>query len=102
MALAPRNHRISLKEAAEHTRRHRESHVWEVKSGAFHKDQVLELLNQKGCVGLRIHYGREANGAPTLVLTGIDTADNDITAGTILEVTWPCPPFCGAANALNT
>lgn len=102
MALGPRNHRISLEAAAALTKRHREAKVSEIKSGAFHKDQVLELLNQKGCVGLRIHYGREADGSPALVLTGIDTSDNDLTGGTILEISWPCPPFCGAANALNT
>jgi hypothetical protein len=102
VALPPRNHRISLKDAAVLTKRHRDAKVSEVKSGAFHKDQVLELLNQAGCVGLRIHFARETDASPTLVLTGIDTADNDLTGGTILQVIAPCPPFCGAANPLNT
>jgi hypothetical protein len=102
VALPPRTHRISLKDAAVLTKRHRDAKVSEVKSGAFHKDQVLELLNQAGCVGLRIHYAREASGSPTLVLTGIDAANNDLTDGTILDVHYPCPPFCGAANPLNT
>lgn len=102
MALPPRNHRISLKDAAAHTKRYRDAKVSEIKAGAFHKDQVLELLNQAGCVGLRIYYGFDTTGAPTLVLTGIDAADSDLTGGTILETIWPCPPFCGGGNALNT
>ena len=50
-----------------------------MKSGAFHKDQVLSMLGQPGCVGLRIHYGRNADGSPALVLTGIDATDSDLT-----------------------
>jgi hypothetical protein len=102
MTLPPRNHRISMKDAAAHTKRYRDAKKSEVKAGAFHKDQVLELLNQKGCVALRIYYGVDTAGAPSLVLTGVDASDSDLTAGTILEVLWPCPPFCGVANALNT
>ena len=41
MALPPRNHRITLADAAAHTRRHRDAKLHEVRAGAFHKDQVL-------------------------------------------------------------
>jgi hypothetical protein len=100
VALPPRDHRISLVEAAALTKRHRDAKVSAEKSGAFHKDQVLKLLGQAGCVGLRIHYGRNADGSMALVLTGIDAADTDIT-GDILERHFPCPPVCGAVNTLN-
>lgn len=102
MALPPRNHRINLKDAAAHTKRHRDAKVSPVKAGAFHKDQVVELLNQPGCVGLRVYYGRSADGSPSLVLTGIDKADSDLTGGTILELNFPCPPYCGGDDALNS
>jgi predicted short-subunit dehydrogenase-like oxidoreductase (DUF2520 family) len=101
MALPPRDHHIGLAEAAALTKRHRDAKVSAVKSGAFHKDQVLKLLGQPGCVALRIHFGRNADGSPALVLTGMDTADNDLT-GDILEIHYPCPPVCGAANPLNS
>jgi hypothetical protein len=100
VALPARDHRISLADAAILTKRFRDAKLSAEKSGAFHKDQVLKLLGQTGCVGLRIHYGRNADGSPALVLTGIDAEDNDLT-GTILELHYPCPPFCGAANPLN-
>ena len=101
MALPPRDHHIALADAAALTKRHRDAKVSAEKSGAFHKDQVLKLLDQKGCVGLRIHYGRNADDTPALVLTGIDSSDSDLT-GLILELHIPCPPLCGDANALNS
>lgn len=100
MALPPRDHHISLAEAAALTKRHRDAKVSAEKSGAFHKDQVLKLLGQAGCVGLRIHYGRNADGSPALVLTGIDATDADLT-GEILEMHFPCPPLCDATSPLN-
>jgi hypothetical protein len=102
VALPARDHRISLADAAALTKSYRAAKVSEEKAGAFHKDQVLELLNQPGCVGLRIYYGHQADGKPALVLTGVDKADNDITGGTILEQHMPCPPYCGGDNLLNT
>jgi hypothetical protein len=96
-----RDHRISLADAAALTKRYRDAKLSEQKSGAFDRDQVMKLLNQAGCVALRIHYGRNADGTPALVLTGVDADDNDLVGGTILELGWPCPPFCGGANALN-
>jgi hypothetical protein len=101
MALPPRDHRMTLDEAAAHTKRYRDAKIHEVKGGAFHKDQVLELLNQPGCVGLRIYHGHDTAGSPTFVLAGIDKTDSDITKGVLLERQYPCPPFCGGANPLN-
>ena len=102
MTLPPRDHRISLDAAAARTRAYQAAKISGVKGAAAHKDQVLELLNQKGCVGLRVYFGLDADGVPTPVLTGIDAADNDLTDGVILEQLWPCPPFCGGDNALNS
>ena len=101
--LGPRNHRITLDEAAQHTRRHREAPAkgHDIHASAYHKDQVLELLNQKGCAAIRIYLGRDASGASCMVAVGVDTAGEDMTSGTILEQGWPCPPFCGTASPLN-
>jgi hypothetical protein len=101
VALPARDHRISLTDAAALTKSYRTAGISEEWAGSFHKDQVIELLNQPGCVGLRIYYGLHADGKPALVLTGIDKASNDLT-GTILEQSWPCPPWCGTANSLNS
>ena len=102
VALPARDHRISLAEAAALTKSYRAAKVSEEKAGAFHKDQVLELLNQPGCVGLRIYYGHQSDGKPALVLTGIDKGDKDLTGGTILEKHFPCPPYCDLSSALGS
>ena len=73
----------------------------DIRAGTFHEDQVTELLNQKGCVGLRIYHGRDEEGKPTFVLAGIDGANNDLHAGVLLEQPLPCPPFCPASGPLN-
>jgi len=100
VALPARDHRISLADAAALTKSYRAAKASEEKAGAFHRDQVLELLNQPGCVGLRIYHGHQADGKPALLLTGIDKGDKDLT-GTILERHFPCPPYCDPDSSLN-
>lgn len=102
MALPDRDHRISLADAAALTKRYQLANPKGIKAGAFHADQVLAMLTQAGCVGLRVYYGLNADGSSTLVLTGMDKADNDLTQGTLLQFVFPCPPFCGPGNSLNT
>jgi hypothetical protein len=100
MELPPRDHRITLADAAAQTRRHREANVAPVTAHAFHADQVRALLAQPGCAALRIYHGRDAAGGPTLVLVGVDASGSDLTAGSVLEVGYPCPPFCAAGSPL--
>ena len=103
MALPPRDHRISLATAVELTRRYREGAAPDaIKAGAFHADQVRALLAQPGCVALRIYYGKNSDGSDALVLVGLDANDNELTAGTLLDVILPCPPFCTDASPLNS
>jgi hypothetical protein len=93
MALPARDHRISLEAATALTRRYREKAPNAIRAGAFHAEQVNTLLAQKGCVGLRIYHGTKDDGSSALILVGIDSNDHDLT-DVILEVCFPCPPFC--------
>ena len=103
MALPPRDHRIPLADAAALTRRYREqSPKGAMKAGAFHADQVRELLAQEGCVALRIYFGKQADGANGLVLVGLDANDNEMTGGILLDIIYPCPPFCTDGSPLNS
>ena len=102
MALPDRDHRISLDAAAALTRRYRNGAGKDPKkAGAFHADQVRQLLDQPGCVALRIYYGRQDNGDPALVLVGMDKDDKELSGGVLLEVCFLCPPFCTDGSALN-
>ncbi len=61
-----------------------------VRSEFFGLNQVMHLLNQPGCVGLRIHHAKrleDKDGNPTdqggqlkprVLLTGVDAAGNDM------------------------
>jgi hypothetical protein len=100
VALSDRNHQISLSTAAALTKRHQAANPKAAKAEAFHGDQVAALLRQPGCVGMRVYYGLNADGTAAVVLTGMDSSDNDLT-GTILEYGFPCPPYCGGGNTLN-
>ncbi len=101
MTLPARDHRISLADAAEHTRRYRDAKLSPVSAHACHADQLRALLAQPGCVALRIYHGRDADLNPTLVLVGVDASGSDMVSGTLLEQTHPCPPWCSASNALT-
>lgn len=101
MPLPDRNHRIALAEAAAMTRRWRERTPRAPKAGAFHAEQVRELLNQKGCVALRIYNAVNDKGEDNYVLVGVDDKDNDMTGGVLLEFTFLCPPFCNDDSQLN-
>lgn len=100
----PKDHRISLSDAAAQTRRYRD-HVGKAdapKSGFFFRKLIDELLAQPGCAGLRICYARTDKGEDSLVLVGVDKNGNDMVEGTLLEDAFYCPPICGGGNALNT
>ncbi len=102
MPLPPRNHRISLQDAAVMTRRWRQRTPDAVKAGAFHADQVRELLAQPGCVAFRIYNGLNEKDEVQFILVGVDAKDKDMTGGVMLEFHYPCPPFCDDGSGLNS
>lgn len=95
----PKSHRIPLTEAAEQTRRRAGG---KNKGGMFLRKELDELLAQPGCSGLRFYHGQDTDGADTLVLVGVDQEGNDMVSGVLLDGHFPCPPFCGGGNSLNT
>lgn len=103
--LGPRDHTMALAMAATYTKRHRGALTGPVKDGdhghAFHADQVLTLLQQKGCVALRIYYGLDDKGNRAPILVGVDGDGKDLTGGVLLEMAWPCPPWCDDTSALK-
>lgn len=96
--LPPRDHRIPKDRARGMSRRYRDSLPAPRKHGAcgctFHADQVRQLLDQAGVKGLRIYLATESDGSPAIVLMGADANNNDMDGGMILELGFPCPPYC--------
>ena len=102
MTYPPRNHGIALEAAAAMTRQFRSKSPAGAKAGAFHADQVRELLEQKGCVALRVYNATNEKGEDGFVIVGVDENDQDMTGGVLLEFSYLCPPFCATGSALNS
>ena len=64
----------------------------------FGLGNVLKLIHQPGCHGLRIYYGKKKkNGKwiPELMLVGVYQDGNDMLDHTlILDNSLPCPTYC--------
>jgi hypothetical protein len=123
--LPRRKHKISVRSAAELTLNFRKyAEPPAEHGGVFHADQVMEMLSQPGAKGLRYYHARRSDGTHCVVLVATDEYGNDIvkkvpasTVGAkskgmamlsatdedaiVLEMNFPCPPFCPVASPLN-
>jgi hypothetical protein len=98
------NHDISLNEAADLTQRFRENLpiIDHTIAEYFGKSALEELLDQNGCVGIRIYYGIDIEMKKRLVIVGVNNEGNDLYEGNLMEVGQPCPPICSESNLLNS
>jgi hypothetical protein len=97
------NHDINLLDAAKLTSNYRHSvATGSILGGYFGRTAIERILDQEGCVGIRYYYALSADGAKTLVLVGVNADENDLVHGELAEISWPCPPYCSDANALNS
>jgi len=94
------DHKVSITEARELVDRRRRAA--EQPAGAFKKSALERLLNQTGCVGVRIYYGMHPDGQPALVLVGVDEYGEEMLDGELLERNFPCPPFCPMGPSLRS
>jgi hypothetical protein len=65
-------------------------------------NKLNQILSQIGCVGIRTYHGLDVNGKKAIVMVGVDSDENDLTAGVILDKAHDCPSNCGSSNSLNT
>jgi ABC-type dipeptide/oligopeptide/nickel transport system permease subunit len=61
----------------------------------FGKEIVDKILAQPGCVGVRMYYGKHANGKPGVLIIGVDKYGKDMVTGVLAGPTMVCPPYCG-------
>lgn len=78
---------------------YQEAHPDEVKGYFFGKTKLMSLLNQAGCMGIRVYFGLDGT-TPKLVLVGATSNENDMTS-LILDAGCATPPYTGVANGLN-
>lgn len=103
MAFPPkRDHRITLADAVTMTKAHRASApADETKAHLWPREVFEALLAQPGCVGIRIYHGRGGDGAKQMIMVAVDSNGADMTSGTIMELAFPCPPWCDTASPLQ-
>ena len=94
------NHTINLEEAARMTAAFRAKFVNQRKAWYFARQAFLRLLDQRGCVGIRI-YGGLSSRKISMVLVAADRHMADLYQGELAELAMPCPPMCAAPNPLN-
>lgn len=70
------------------------------KAHAFGVDRIQEILDQSGCVEIRIYNGYY-DSKRRLVIVGVDEDGNDMTSGRILDFSAPCPPTCAPSNSIG-
>lgn len=93
---------ISLSRGAELTQEYQTNNPNAVKAHLFGNEILKQILDQNGCLGMRMYYGTDPQtGSPELVLVGVDSDGNDMTAGIIADLSLPCPNDCSADNPLN-
>lgn len=96
------DHAISLSEASAWTREYRTQNPSATKGHFYGKDAIQAILNQTGCVGIRIYYAIDTAGAKQLIITGVTSNENDLYNGILAERSLPCPTKCGVNNPLNS
>jgi hypothetical protein len=60
----------------------------------FGKDIVEKTMKQPGCVGVRMYYGKHADGRSGFIFVGIDKYGKDLAPVVIAGPTTYCPPLC--------
>ena len=94
------DHSISLNDATGFTARYRETMGTDFLGGFFGKSAISEILNQTGCVGIRIYNAIDDKGENCYVLVGADSDENDMYDGKLAEVSLGCPPKCPEESPL--
>ncbi len=96
------NHEITLQEAITMTHAYQNAPQFagQTKAGLISASAVQDLLNQTGCVGVRIYFALNTNNSLTTVLVGTNNLNEDMTSGILLDDLVSCPPGCPTNSPL--
>lgn len=93
---------ISLPDAAALTKEYRANNPGARIGHFFGRDIIEEILNQEGCVGIRIYYGVDSDtGKRELVIVGANEEEDDML-DLIADFSKSCPTNCSSSNDLNS
>lgn len=92
---------ITLSNGASMTNEYRQRNPGAVKGHFFGKEILNQILDQEGCMGIRMYYGLDEDGNKQLVIVGADSDENDML-DLVADFSVPCPSACSTPNALNS
>lgn len=95
------SHIIPLSQAAQMTHAYQNASQYQGNtiSGMIDASAYQLLLAQPGCVGVRTYFALD-QGVLTIVVVGVDSNENDMTNGIILDGASLCPPKCPVNSPL--
>ena len=95
---------IDLKDAARWTARYRNgiTNPETARAHMFGNNIIDQLLDQPGCVGMRMYYALNDEGVKQLILVGVDAEGNDMEDGVVVDGSRICPPDCAGGNLLSS
>jgi len=93
---------ISLPQGAALTKEYRLRTPSGTKGHFFGKEILNQILEQEGCMGIRMYYGENPEtGERELVLAGANEEEDDML-DLVADFSVPCPSRCSTDNALNS
>ena len=92
---------ITIEQGADLTANYRAKNPNSRKGHFYGRDILQRLLDQEGCMGIRIYYGIDENDEKELVLVGAQENEDDMLE-LVVDLSRPCPNRCGSPNDLNS
>lgn len=93
---------ITLKEAQDLVKTFQYLYPEANKSFYVGSNLLNAILEQEGCVGIRIYNAfDEVEKTTTVVLVGVDEDENDMKEGVLVDRTVRCPPNCPTISILD-
>jgi hypothetical protein len=93
--------KITLTSAANMTADWRSANPTSTKAVFIGSDHISDIINQLGCVGMRIYFAKDSAGKDTVVLVGAKADETDMETGYIVNSGEHCPFSC-ANGSLDT
>lgn len=92
---------ITLNEAVNYAHSFQERQPEAIKSFFVGTNKLNLIIEQEGCIGLRIYNGYDpVTNKENRVLVGVDASGEDISNGIIVEELFPCPTDCPKSSPL--
>jgi hypothetical protein len=92
---------ITENQAKNFTHIFQQKHPNEKKAYFVGSNKVEMILEQEGCIGIRIYDGLDSETSEeNRVLVGVDTDGEDMVDGIILDELIPCPEKCSKNSSL--